>query len=378
MHRLIRWFLTAALVTAMTAPASSAQKSSLLDEKGNPAGFRTLAIGDPAPDFALPGIDGKTHRLSDYSGPDVLMILFTSNHCPTSHGIEQRLMKLRNDYRNRSFALVVINPNHPEGLSVNELGYGEYGDSFEEMKPYAAMNGWDFPYLYDGDKQLTARAYGCLATPHVFLFDKQRKLRYAGAFDDSRYPQEETVQKHYVRDALESMFAGRAVAVELTRPFGCSTKWREKHAGHVATEASWTRIPVNLERIDAAGIAALRANPTDKYRLFNVWATWCAPCVEEMPELSDMHTQLSPKGVQVVGIGIDTPANVAQFVKRMQVSYPLVVAGIEGAELARQFGNASGALPYTVLIDRQGRVVHRILGRVRIESLTRQAASLAG
>jgi peroxiredoxin len=121
-------------------------------------------------------------------------------------------------------------------------------------------------------------------------------------------------------------------------------------------------------------LGTLRGTPM----VVNFWATWCAPCVEEMPELSEMHTQLSPKGVQVVGIGIDTPANVAQFVKRMQVSYPLVVAGIEGAELARQFGNASGALPYTVLIDRQGRVVHRILGRVRIESLTRQAASLAG
>src|SRR5678816_3297422 len=109
-------------VLVATAPLAAAEKAaSLLDQNGNPAGFRTLAIGDSAPDFALPGIDGKTHRLSDFAGPDVLMVLFTSNHCPTSHGIEQRLMKLRRDYRNRSFTMVAINPNHPEGLSADEL-----------------------------------------------------------------------------------------------------------------------------------------------------------------------------------------------------------------------------------------------------------------
>jgi peroxiredoxin len=129
---------------------------------------------------------------------------------------------------------------------------------------------------------------------------------------------------------------------------------------------------------DAAGqpfaFADLRGVPL----VVNFWATWCAPCVEEMPELSDMHEQLSPKGVQVVGIGIDTPSNIAQFSKKLPVSYPLLVAGMNGTELARQFGNASGALPYTILIDRQGRVVHRILGRVKIEPLTRQAAAMAG
>ncbi len=236
---------------ATQLPAAN-QIDSLLDEQGNPAGFRTLAIGDSAPDFALPGIDGKTHRLTDFARADVLMVLFTSNHCPTSHGIEQRLMKLRNDFRDRRFALIAINPNHPEGLRADELGYGEFSDSFAEMKPYAAKNGWDFPYLYDGDQQLTARAYGCLATPHVFIFDRQRKLRYAGRFDDSRFPQESTVTSPDARNALEALFAARRVPVELTRPHGCSTKWREKHTTHVALETSWTRISVSIQATDAA------------------------------------------------------------------------------------------------------------------------------
>src|SRR5438046_677709 len=87
------------------APHRAADPAPLLDKNGNPAGFHTLAIGDSAPDFSLPGIDGKIHRLSEFAGPDVLMVLFTSNHCPTSHGMEQRLMKLRSHLRGRSFTM---------------------------------------------------------------------------------------------------------------------------------------------------------------------------------------------------------------------------------------------------------------------------------
>ncbi|MSU51028.1 MAG: thioredoxin family protein, partial [Opitutus sp.] len=214
----------ALLIVAVSSNFAANSAASLLDQNGNPAGFRTLAIGDAAPDFALPGIDGRTYRLADFAGPDVLMVLFTSNHCPTSHSIERRLQKLRDDLRSRSFALVAINPNHPDGLSTDELGYGEFGDSFAEMKPYAKSLGWDFPYIYDGDTQLVARAYGCLATPHVFIFDQARRLRYAGSFDDSRFYDDSTVKVAHARNAIEAMLAGRPVPVELTKPFGCSTK----------------------------------------------------------------------------------------------------------------------------------------------------------
>lgn len=312
MKRLLAPLLVSVVFASSAALCVAAAPATGLDKNGNPAGFRTLALGDPAPDFSLPGIDGRTYTLADFAGPDVLMVLFTSNHCPTSHGIEQRLMKLRNDYRGRSFGLVAINPNHPDGLSADELGYGVYGDSFAEMKPYAAKNGWDFPYLYDGDRQLTARAYGCLATPHVFIFDRERKLRYAGAFDDSRYPQEETVKKHYARDALEALFAGRAVAVERTKPFGCSTKWREKRAAHVAKETSWTQLPVTVDAIDAAGIAQLRANPTAKFRLFNVWATWCAPCVEEFPALVAISRKFGLRDFELITVSMDDPKHLSR------------------------------------------------------------------
>ena len=312
--------LASVLLLAVLAPIHAAEPAQpLLDKSGHPPTLRTLAIGDAAPDFSLPGIDGRTYTLADFAGPDVLMVLFTSNHCPTSHGIEKRLQKLRDDLRGRSFGLVAINPNHPDGLSLDELGYGEYNDSFADMKPYAAGLGWDFPYLYDGERQLTARAYGCLATPHVFIFDKERRLRYAGRFDDSRFPQEETVKSPDARNAIEALLAGRPVPVPQTKPHGCSTKWREKKAMHVVTEAAWTQLPVVLDHTDAAGVAALRANPTDKFRLINVWATWCAPCVEEFPLLVSLSRQFDMRSnFEFLTVSFDDPKHEAKALAFLQ------------------------------------------------------------
>jgi hypothetical protein len=357
-------------------PAPSAP---LLDKSGNPAGTHTLAIGDAAPDFALPGIDGRAYKLSDFAGPDVLMVLFTSNHCPTSHGIEKRLQKLRDDLRGRSFGLVAINPNHPDGLSLDELGYGEYNDSFADMKPYAASLGWDFPYLYDGDQQLIARAYGCLATPHVFIFDKTRRLRYAGRFDDSRFPQEETVKSPDARNAILALLDGKPVPVELTKPHGCSTKWREKKAAHVVRETSWTQIPVTLERIDAAGVAALRANPTPKVRLVNVWATWCAPCVEEFPSLVALSRQFDMRDFELITISLDALKDEAKaqaflqkqgagLTKNVQASvkkegrttnHYLFTGANQDTLVAALDSDWPGPLPHTVLIAPNGKILWR-------------------
>jgi peroxiredoxin len=375
--------------------SSHAPSAPLLDKSGNPAGTRTLAIGDAAPDFALPGIDGRTYKLSDFAGPDVLMVLFTSNHCPTSHGIEKRLQKLRDDLRGRSFGLVAINPNHPDGLSIDELGYGEYNDSFADMKPYAMSLGWDFPYLYDGDQQLIARAYGCLATPHVFIFDKARRLRYAGRFDDSRFPQEETVKSPDARNAILALLDGKPVPIELTKPHGCSTKWREKKAAHVQRENSWTQIPVSIERIDVTGVAALRANPTNKVRLFNVWATWCAPCVEEFPSLVALSRQFDMREFELITISLDVSKDEAKaqsflqkqgagLTKNVQSSvkkegritnHYLFTGANQDALVAALDPDWPGPLPHTVLVAPDGKILWRHNGV--IDHATARAAIVA-
>src|SRR6266849_9274830 len=145
----------------------------------------TLATGASAPDFALPGVDGKTCRLADFSGSKILVIVFTCNHCPTAQLYEGRIKQLAADYRDRGVAVVAIQPNDPKSVRLDEMGYTDLSDSFEEMKIRAAHSHFNFPYLYDGETQSTARKYGPTATPHIFVFDRERKLRYEGRVDSS-------------------------------------------------------------------------------------------------------------------------------------------------------------------------------------------------
>jgi thiol-disulfide isomerase/thioredoxin len=112
--------------------------------------------------------------------------------------------------------------------------------------------------------------------------------------------------------------------------------------------------------------------------LLNFWATWCPPCIEEMPELSALHAKYWDRGFGVFGIGIDSAAKIAQFQETRPVSYPLAVGGLEASELAREFGNTGGMLPFSVLLDRQGAVVQRLLGRVKLEPLEASVRTLLG
>jgi len=352
-------------------------------------GVRDLKIGDPAPDFALPGIDGKTHRLSEYKEGKVLMIFFTSNHCPTSHGAEARLKKLLTETRGKGLTFVAINPNHPDGLSIDELGYSKYNDSFEDMKKYAADQDFDFPYLYDGETQLTAKAYGCLATPHVFIFDAERKLRYKGRFDDSQYADPATVKSPDARNAVEALLAGRPVPVPVTKPHGCSTKWRSKQTGIAKQTEKWNATPVEVETIDAAGIVALRKGGTANVRLFNVWATWCVPCVAEFPELVATSRQFDMRNFEFISISTDAlkdSAKVKTFLEKNgaglserlkksvkaegRKSNSYVFTGGTTEDLMKSLDpDWPGGIPHTVLVDTDGKILWRHNGAVNSDEL---------
>src|SRR3954462_13439096 len=145
---------------------------------------KPLEIGAPAPDFKLRGVDDKTYTLADFASAKILVVLFTCNHCPTAQAYEARVNKLYDDYHDKGVALVAINPNDVRGLRLDELGYTDLGDTFDEMKIRAKDQEFKFPYLDDGETQATAHAYGALAPPHVFIFDQARKLRYNGRIDD--------------------------------------------------------------------------------------------------------------------------------------------------------------------------------------------------
>lgn len=127
---------------------------------------------------------------------------------------------------------------------------------------------------------------------------------------------------------------------------------------------------------DAAGRQHALSQWQGKAVLVNFWAPWCAPCVEEMPELSGLARGELGKKVQILGIGIDSPSNIAEFSGKLKIGYPIYVAGMAGTDLSRQFGNTSGGLPFTVLIGADGQVRKTYLGRLKFEQLKADLAAL--
>ena len=164
----------------------------------------TLAIGSKAPPFSLKGVDGKIYTLASFSKYNILVVIFTCNHCPTAQAYEDRIKKLVTDYSPKNVAFAVISGNDPLALRLDEMDFSDLGDSYEEMKIRAKDKQFNFPYLYDGETQKVTRAYGPVATPHVFVFDKERKLRYVGRVDDTEWPHKEP-QTTDARNAIEAL-----------------------------------------------------------------------------------------------------------------------------------------------------------------------------
>jgi len=157
---------------------------------------------------------------------------------------------------------------------------------------------------------------------------------------------------------------------------GAGVAWRRIEPGRAADDAVTLLLGRTLP--DASGAPLALSRFAGRTLVVNFWATWCPPCVEEMPELSALHAELAPRGLEMIGIGIDSAAKIAEFARKTPVGYPLVVAGMGGTELGRRFGNESGVLPFTVLVNRDGGVARRIVGRVDIAALRTMAASLLG
>jgi len=334
--------------------------------RGNlPAAEQTLPIGAAAPDFRLPGVDGKTYALADFKKADVLVIVFTCNHCPTAQAYENRIKQLAADYKPKGVALVAISPNDPLAVRLDELGYSDLGDSFDDMKVRAKDKAFNFPYLYDGEKQEVSRAYGPVATPHVFVLDKSRKLRFAGRMDNSEKP--ERVTSRDTQDAIDALLAGKPVPVEKTRVFGCSVKWSDKRASAKESLGRWAAEEVALKPLDAPAVRALVRNDTKKLRLVNVWATWCGPCVTELPELVAMSRMYRHRGFELVTISADAPDDrdsALAMLKKHEVSATnYQFTGDDKYQLMDAVDKeSSGPLPHTLLIAPGGKVLYRKSG----------------
>lgn len=343
---------------------------------------KTLDIGAPAPAFSLPGVDGKTYSLDSFKAGKILVIIFTADHCPTAQAYEDKTMQLYQEFHPKGVEFVLVSPNNPQAVCLEEIGYSDLGDSFEEMKIRAKDMKYPMPYLYDGDKQEMAKIYGPTTTPHVFIFDSQRKLRYCGRIDEMENPYLKATQ-HDTRNAIVALMDGKPVPVEKTKTFGCSIKWASKVEWRTKLDADWKNKPVEVTDADINMIREIMANKSGKFRLINMWATWCGPCVIEFPEFITMQRMYGARDFEFVSIstdGLKKKDKVLQFLKDKNAAtinylyssddkYPLIEAVDK---------NWPGALPYTLLVAPGGEVVYRHEGVIDVMEVKKEIMKKIG
>lgn len=333
-----------------------------------------LAIGSQAPDFALPGVDGKIHKLSEYASAKILAVVFECNHCPVSQLYESRIEKLYREYRNKGVAFVAINPNNPKSIRLNELGYTDVTDSLDEMKIRTAFRRIEWPYLYDGETQGVSIKFGVVATPHIYLFDQARKLQYQGRIDDNQ--REELVKTEDARNALEAMLAGKPVPVTDTNAFGCTTKWMSKATG---VEEEWAKIqtePVTVDMVGPEDLKKLRANTGGKVLLVNFWSTGCTACESQFVDFETTYRMFRLRAFDFVTIATDSPDKapaVLAFLKKQYASGPnkQFASTDVAAQQAAWGAKWKIGTPFTMVIGTDGKVLYQKEGKVDILDVRR-------
>lgn len=328
---------------------------------------KTLEIGAAAPDFRLTGVDDKIYTLADFTSSKVLVVVFNCNHCPTAQAYQDRLINFSSKYSSKGVALVVISPNSSKSLNLWEQGWSDLGDELEDMKIRAHDKGYNFPYLYDGGDQKASIAYGPMATPHAFVFDKNRKLQYVGCID----PSMENGKAETLMNAVDAVLEGKKIEKPVTKVFGCSTKWAWKTTETNKLYKQWSELPVTIGNIDAAGIKEIIQNKSDKIRLINVWASWCGPCVQEFPDFVIIDRIYRSRQFEFVSINADKllrKDNVLKFLQKNEASNKnYIYSSDNNSELVEAIDPEwSGALPYTLLIEQGGKVIYRNQGPINM------------
>lgn len=335
---------------------------------------KTLNIGDRAPDFSLPDVSGKYYSLSDFKRSKVLVVVFSCNHCPTAQAYEERIISFTEEYREKGVEVLMISSTSTYGLLPEECGYSDLDDTYESMQIRARDMGFNFPYLYDGDDQKVSIQYGPMATPHAFVFNKERKLEYVGRIDASEKPGSANAED--LREAVDAVLSGESPENPVNKAFGCSIKWSWKTEWTDKVNKDWEAREVNLKEIGPEGIKELKSNNSEKLRLINIWATWCAPCIIEYPELVLLQRMYGNRAFEFVSISADNMDSIDKVHEFLQSKHSSVENYIFNSDDKYALIEAvdpdwSGALPYTLLIDPAGEIVFSHQGVLDLLELKR-------
>jgi len=333
---------------------------------------KTLNIGESMPDFNLPDMYGKMVNQDVFKNARLLVVIFTCNHCPTAQAYENRMIQFTSDYKDKGIQVIAINPTSSAGLLLEECGYSDLDDSFENMIIRAKDKGYNFPYLYDGDDQAVTIKFGPTATPHAFVFDKERKLRFVGRLDGVEKPGNANAED--LRNAVDELLAGKAVTTPVQKAFGCSIKWSWKSDWAIKMNNEWNEKTVTISEIDDEGIKELLKNNSEKLRLVNIWATWCAPCVIELPDLIKLQRMYGNRDFEFVTLSADQPTKKEDALKLLQSKHSpvknYIYANDDRYRLIEQIDpDWNGSLPYSLLIEPGGKVVYKSNGIVDLLEL---------
>jgi thiol-disulfide isomerase/thioredoxin len=335
---------------------------------------RSLPIGAAAPAFDLPGTDGQHHALADFAGSRVLAVVFTCDRCPDTQRYEARLAAIRAAYTAQDLALVAINPDDPASLRLADLDHTDAGESIEDMKVRADWRHFTFPYLSAAASPELVTAFGVTALPQIFVFDQARTLRYEGRIDDS--PRGDHVTSPDARNAIDAILAGRSVPVAETRAVGCQPARRSSPSVAETEAAAIAAAPVPLDLVGADGLKALRQNGTDGLLLVNFWATWCAPCIIEFPNLETTYQMYRSRHLSFVAVSVNDPEErpaVLEFLQQHHASHRnLLFNSPDVYGLQAAFDPAMPApVPFTLLLAPNGDVLYQELGGADIPKLRR-------
>jgi peroxiredoxin len=316
-----------------------------------------LVIGQPAPDFTLTDLGGKTHWLKDYRGK-IVAIAFIATQCPISNDYNDRMRAISEQYARQNVIFLGINSNFNEPPA--------------EIKEHAAKNKLSFPILKDEGNKV-ADAYRAARTPEMFVIDAQGVLRYHGRIDNSRDVRR--VNRQDLREALNQMMAGAPVSLAEGKAFGCPIKRIQNSNEVKAAEARAKNFEPKIGMIKPVDFNKFKDAAKGQVLIINFWATWCGPCVAEFPEFVAIDRKYREKGVKMVGISADEIADVTPkvipFIKEQNAMFDILVQDAEDPQEMIDIvdKNWLGTLPATFVYDKQGNTVYKRYGIIDRDEL---------